>query len=345
MKRTMAALGLGIAAWTAAAPAHGGGTCGFTAQGSTWRLAGDCVTTSTISIPDGYTLDGNGFLITARDPADGTFVGAVVRNAGPRASVKNLRLSAENLRPACHAGADRLRGILLDGASGSVSGVVISGVNQGQSGCQEGQGIEVRNTAPGAPTRVTVEGNWIHGYQKTGILVHGNVDVRIVRNEVSAGGQVGHIARNGIQIGFGATGRVTDNAVSGNAYTGWDYVGAGILVVGGAWYGAPLSVGVDIKHNVLRGNDVGVMLSQFGADGAGPGSATRAQVVNNDIHHDAVTNGAVYQAGISGGGNGDLIVGNRVSGAGYDPDTLPGATFEVDASEPYAWRAKVHANR
>lgn len=39
----------------------------------------------------------------------------------------------------------RLRGILFDGAAGSITHNTVTNINQGASGCQEGNGIEVRN--------------------------------------------------------------------------------------------------------------------------------------------------------------------------------------------------------
>jgi len=52
--------------------------------------------------------------------------------------------------------------------------------------------------------------------------------------------------------------------------------------------------------------------------------------VNNVISNDAVTN-TRYQVAITAHGNGDLIRGNRILGAGYDPATNPGKTLAIDA--------------
>jgi hypothetical protein len=53
-----------------------------------------------------------------------------------------------------------------------------------------------------------------------------------------------------------------------------------------------------------------------------------------------VTNGAIYQAGVSDQGNNDKITANRISGAGYDPNTIFGATFFVDADPANTNRRK-----
>src|SRR5690606_20564767 len=100
------------------------------------------------------------------------------------------------------------RGILLEGAAGSITGNTVTGIRQGTtSGCQEGNGIEARNEpfdASGSDVAVTITGNVISGYQKTGIVANGSVVATIRGNQVAGDGPVTYIAQNGIQVGFGA---------------------------------------------------------------------------------------------------------------------------------------------
>jgi hypothetical protein len=209
------------------------GTCTFTTVTTTNTLNDDCTTPTSIIIPNGETLDGNGHTITAVDPAaPGHFVGAVVKNGGTSANVINLTVTASGLADVCDAGDDRLRGILLDGAAGSITNNTVTEVRQGASGCQEGNSIEVRNGpfATGGTDRVvTISGNVVSSYQKTGILANGSVAATITGNTVTGAGPVGYIAQNGIQVGFGATATVKNNTVSGNSYTGPD-VACGLLL-------------------------------------------------------------------------------------------------------------------
>src|SRR5205085_8057512 len=156
----------------------------------------------------------------------------------------------------CDAGVDRLRGIIFDGASGSITDNVVTNINQKQgsvlSGCQEGNAIEVRNCGTSATTiRVRIDSNTITGYQKTGIVANGNTDATITDNVVTGDGPQGYIAQNGIQVGFGATALVKRNQVSGNAYTGTSDASGGILVVAGPFYGSAFSVGDQIMNNTL----------------------------------------------------------------------------------------------
>jgi hypothetical protein len=66
-------------------------------------------------------------------------------------------------------------------------------------------------------------------------------------------------------------------------------------------------------------------------------------VTNNTISNSAVTNGIPYQAGVLDQGNNDKIVGNSISGAGYDPANPCGCTFAVDVTATN--RPKVHSNK
>lgn len=330
----------------AAASAFGATDCTFTTVGSEMTLNADCTTDSTISIPNGFTLDLNQNTITGVDPAGGHFVGAVVKNGGAKAEITNGTISVSNLTNVCDAGDNRLRGVMFQGASGSISNLNVLNISQGASGCQEGNAIEVRNFGDAADTiSVTIDSNTVTGYQKTGILANGDVNVTITNNTVTGKGAIGYIAQNGIQIGYGGTGMVKRNTVTGNSYTGNSTVSGGILVVGGPGYGGAFCIGVQIMQNTVRNNDVGVYISQYEADFSAPAVSTNIKVVNNTISNQAVSNGYVYQAGVSDVGNNDKIINNAISGNGYNPLTMAGSTFYVDADASFTNRPKVHANK
>ena len=206
--------------------------CTFTTVGTTMTLNGDCVTDDTIFVPNGFTLDGDGYTITAIDPTGGHFLGAVIKNGGTTAHVTNLTVTTSNLADVCDGGNDRLRGILFDGADGSITNNTVVDINQGASGCQEGNGIEVRNEpfdTTGSDLLVNISGNAVTNYQKNGITANGSVAATITDNVVTGAGPVNYIAQNGIQIGFGGTAVIKGNTVSGNDYTPTDTVACGVL--------------------------------------------------------------------------------------------------------------------
>ncbi len=247
------ALTIGVAGSDVTYDFEGGfGPCAASADAGTKTvtLLADCTTDHTLAVPDGWTLDGDGFTITGVDPAGGHFRGAVVRNGGAEAHVRDVTVTVSALANACDAGDDRLRGILFDGAAGSIEGATVTAINQGASGCQEGNGIEVRQApfdATGTDLEVTIAGNVVTGYQKTGILANGSVAAIISDNVVTGAGAVDYIAQNGIQVGFGATAVLRDNAVSGNDYTPESFVSCGLL-----FFDAD---GVRASRNDLTGNE------------------------------------------------------------------------------------------
>lgn len=211
------------------------GSCQFNTVGFTMTLQNDCTTDQTILIPGGMTLDGNGHSITAVDPVAGHFLGAVVKNDDTTsANVTNLTVTTFHLSDVCDAGPDRLRGIMLDGASGSITNNTVVGIKQGASGCQEGNAIDVRNgpldSPLGANKAVTISGNTIRDYQKTGIVANGHVLATITNNTVTGAGPVNYIAQNGIQVGFYGSATIKGNTVSGNWYTPVSDLACGILL-------------------------------------------------------------------------------------------------------------------
>lgn len=290
-------------------------TCTFTVVGTTMFLDADCTTDTTILIPDSYTLDGNGYTITAVDPVGGHFLGAVVANGGTTAHVTNLTVTASGLANVCDAGNDRLRGIMFDSASGSITNNTVTGINQGSSGCQEGNGIEVRNlpfdgTHPNTQT-VEIAHNTISAYQKTGIVTNGDVTADIHHNAVGASATQADLAANSIQLGFGATGSVMHNNVDGNQWLGAsDFVATAILI-----YQAD---GVNVSKNNIGGNaDVGIYA--FGNGGT---------YDNNRVFDDG-PDGPHGDYGIGDWGIGNAVTNNKVSGYDTPYDGVIGGKNKV----------------
>jgi hypothetical protein len=222
-------------------------------------LLADCTTDETLLIPDGYTFDGDGHTVTAVDPAGGHFLGAVVQNGGTTANVEDLIVRAAGLTDACDAGRDALAGVRLVDASGTVSDVQVLGLNQGTaSGCQEGDAFEFRSTT-GSRT-VLLRDSTATGYQKTGVLVTGDVAAILDGNTITGYGASTVIAQNGIQVSFGASARVYGNSISGNNYTPKSYTACGLLIykaggVGGRTKSGPSFVERD---NTFAANEANV---------------------------------------------------------------------------------------
>src|SRR5690606_14344179 len=140
-------------------------------------------------------------------------------NEGATAHVRNVTITADTLVSACDVSDDRLRGIRLDHASGSVAATHVTGLRQDGSGCQEGNAIEVSNYDAPAVS-VEIAQNVVTDFMKTGILVTGNVDANVHHNTVHASANQADLAANSIQISYGAGGVVTQNEVHGNQWCG-----------------------------------------------------------------------------------------------------------------------------
>lgn len=292
--------------------------CQFTTKKTTMKLENNCTTDQTILIPNGFTLDGKHHTITAVDPQGGHFVGAVVKNQGATANVMKLGIATSGLANVCDAGNDRLRGILFEGASGSISDNNIVSLNQAASGCQEGNAIEVRNapfdgTHPGTMT-VEVDHNKVSNYQKTGILANGDVSVDIHHNDVGSSATP-QLAANSIQIGFGATGTVENNKIDGNQWCGpGDTVATAILVFD--------ADGTTIRKNQIGGNsDIGIY-----------GSADNLTIDGNRVFDSATIadcNQFDYDIGIGNYGTNNVIVKNQVGGFDTPFDGIVGEKNHV----------------
>ena len=331
-----------------ALPAHAATTCTFTTDpvAQLMTLDADCTTDETLFVPDGWTLDGAGNTITALGPV---FKGSVIKNAGTIAHVRNVGVTATGLPCECHGVPDeRIRGILFDGAGGSITDTVVTDMNQGSCGCQEGNGIEVRNapfngTNPGTHT-VLIARNEVVGYQKNGITTNGDLLATIVENHVEGGGMVPFIAQNGIQVGYGAEGTVKDNVVDGNWFTGDDWTAAGLLlfevsgvrasgneirenqsgVVVESWhFQAPAADGNRIQNNAVLDNQYGVIVDAYTMGSGlsqGDSSASFNKVVANSILNDTVDGeigvflGTGYAFGGESTGFTPSAVGNQVHG-------------------------------
>ncbi|WP_375769604.1 right-handed parallel beta-helix repeat-containing protein [Archangium gephyra] len=301
--------------------------CLFSLEDGRLSLAADCTTDATLLIPDGYTFDGAGHTVTVVDPPGQAFKGAVIRNRGATARVRGVTVTASGLKDLCFLGAEGLRGIWLEGASGEVVDSEVNGLLKGtDSGCQDGFGIEVSNgDASRGPFRVEVLRNRVSAFLKNGIVASGAVEVTLADNTVEGGGPVASVARNGILVHNGARARVTGNRVSGNAYTGASATGTGIVVKVDP--GAPLVSGLVVEGNTFTDNDIGIYLFQDAGDP--PDASARARIANNVLQHGAVTNPAYQAAIVDYYATGSVITSNQISGAGYDPATAPDRTFSV----------------
>jgi parallel beta-helix repeat protein len=316
---------LALAALTVTGTAEAAHDCIFDVSGTTMALASDCRTDASIVIRDGMTLDGRNHTITAVDPPGGHFTGAILINGGRTASVINTRLVAQSLANVCDAGDGRLRGILLNGASGVLTGNTVLDINQGTSACQEGNGIEVWNFS-GTPVVVEIADNVVDGYQKSGIVASGDVDATIHHNRVGPSAALASVPTNAVQIGFGAWSTIAHNHITGNRWPLSDAAATGILLSNSA-------PGTLVRQNTIAGNaDVGIYIA-----------AREAVVTRNVVIDDGVD--GFYDIGIVSAGENNTVRDNDVRGydqryLGVDTEVTVPDGLQVNAAATGTWKVE-----
>ena len=172
-------------------------------------------------------------------------------------------------------------------------------------GCQDGDAIRVGQNSLGTSGSSEIVNNVIDKYQKNGATIDGPASFgNIHDNTIDGGGDNNNIAKNGLQVGRGATAKVEHNKVFNNYYSGTsapppsdgmdDNDGTGILIF-------EVTGGVTVHDNTFYLNDEGVSLGIQTANiemGFGPttGVLIDANITNSNVfdglraHNDATGN-------------------------------------------------------
>lgn len=148
-------------------------------------------------------------------------------------------------------------GIYYQNSSGTITRV--STRNQLQDpadqGCQSGLGIFVQSGNSGTST-VTVSNSSVHSYQKNGIT--GNevqTTINVIGNTVVGLGPTSGAAENGIQIGFGAVGKIQNNTTLDDIWAPDTFSDPGDAAAGILVYGA---FGVPTTGNTVGNTQFGI---------------------------------------------------------------------------------------
>ncbi|RPH47809.1 MAG: hypothetical protein EHM91_05230, partial [Planctomycetota bacterium] len=124
----------------------------------------------------------------------------------------------------------RFSGIAFWNAGGSVSDAAVTRVRDNPfSGNQHGVAIYAYNTT-GGPYTIALSDVTIDDFQKNALALSGTgLTVDLERVDVTGQGPTTLNAQNGIQVGLGAGGTVTDCSVSDIVYTGGGWAASGML--------------------------------------------------------------------------------------------------------------------
>ena len=242
--------------------------CPGTPSGSTFTLTADCDTTVPLTIPDGVTLNGAGFTITAHDVTPGSFNGAVLSNAGTSMNVENLTVMGTGFtqtQPVGSCGRAALYGIFFNGAGGSVTNVNVTGITEG-SNCQVGRAIVGTGTAG---QTLTITNTTVSDYNKDAMHANGmtmNVSGSTIDPPASLKGITG---QNGLVYQDGASGTTSDSTIFGSGYGNANNANTAVLLFGATNVtltgdtitGAGTDIGVAVAANstgvIIDGNQIG----------------------------------------------------------------------------------------
>jgi len=263
-----------------------------------------------------------GVLQNTTDVDTGNPIAAQILATGGPVSISNLMVDGTgNGISGC---TPDLQGILFQNASGTVNHVAVR--NQVPGGtlgnCQSGgEGIFVQSST--GTSTVTVETSSVHNYNTNGIT--GNdpgTTLTVSGNYVQGSGVVsGGAVQNGIQLGFGAKGKITLNTVIDNIYGSPTPASADLLLHDTAESSGLANGSMVVTNNIFGNSQRPIGLETDGLDGANLGDGV--YVNGNKIF------GATGDA-IDVCTNGNTVTGNTIvnsAGSGVHFDTSCGVSF------------------
>ena len=187
-----------------------------------------------------------------------------------------------------------LQGILFQNASGSLTHVAVRNqtLGAGLGGCQSGEGIYVQS-ASGSTSAVTVLDSSVHDYNKNGITGNdAGTTLTVTGNYVQGAGVVpsGGAAQNGIQLGFGAAGKISGNTVVDNIYGDPTIAASADILL----YDTAENSGITVTSNIAGNSQLPIVLFTDSPGVLGDGVSVTSNKIFGTSTYDAIdvcTNG------------------------------------------------------
>jgi Periplasmic copper-binding protein (NosD) len=229
-----------------------------------------------------------------------------------------------------------LIGIYYKNSSGRITDDVARNQILGSSdqGCQVALGIDVESDS-GTPA-VTVSNSSVHNYQKNGITAGGpgtggGPGMTITGNTVTGIGPTPAIAQNGIQVGFGATGKITGNYVVKDIYTGGTFGASGILIYA--------SSGVTVSSNTVESTQYGIASVSDPTSGSADNAIVSANHIGGTETFDPIdlcSNGNTAQSNSINGSNAQsgIHVDDGCPGPGAMPSGINNTVKTIQLTNP-----------
>lgn len=216
-------------------------------------------------------------------------------------------------------------GILYQDASGTVAHVTTRNQTTPPGiGCQSGYGILVQSDGT-EPATLTVNNSTVHDFQKNGIVgQESGATLNANSNTVLGQGPTTGAAENGIEIAFGATGKITGNSVSDFIYSPGGVGASGILLFD--------SGHVTITSNTVANTQGGIVIAETKPGNADLNTVTSNKVFgthlfdgidlcsdNNTVKSNTVNSSAEagihIDSGCTSGNAGNVVTGNTINEA------------------------------
>jgi|tagenome__1003787_1003787.scaffolds.fasta_scaffold20813160_1 hypothetical protein len=215
----------------------------------TTSLTADCVLTGTWVVDDGWTIDGNGFTISAAGVS-----GPMITNGPGTGSTPTTMTVGHATIDATGAG----KGILFDGARGRVNGVTING---GQYGVEIDNTVGASFVATDPTDQVRVQSrSVISGYQDAAVHVTGGMRFTVIGSRIGKPA-TGSGQADGVFVEGLAHGAITENRIKlsgAEPASRPDTFRAGVRI--------SRTLRVEVKRNVFTGAD-----ADFGVSVDNPG--------------------------------------------------------------------------
>jgi hypothetical protein len=245
----------------------------------------------------------------------------------------------------------RFQGIGFRNAGGKVDGCTIKDIRETPiNGNQHGVGIYAYDDNGTART-LYVNNNTIYGFQKNGTAFNGpDLTAFADNNTITGAGAVSFIAQNCLQIGFGATGSLTNNIVGDVSYTPNTDVSCGLLLfqsggtiqtlnntISNTQVGIDyINVGGEIKHNNITASAAGVGTTTFWGIIADPGESQRVKVQPFDMVTSQTEKPTRILSSVTALAtivDSNTVTGDGMNGVGIEADALGTETLNFSANE------------
>jgi parallel beta-helix repeat protein len=237
-------------------------------------------------------------------------------------NISNLTVDAANNGINC---APSPVGILYQNASGTVAHVATRNqvTSPDSNGCQSGYGILVQSNGP--LSTLNVNNSTVRNFQKNGIVgQEADATLNATGNTVLGQGPTTGAAENGIEIAFGANGKIGSNSVSDFVYSPGTAGASGILLFD--------SGNVTITSNTVANSQYGIAIAESAAGNADTNTVTSNKVYGTHLFdgidvcsdHNTVKSNTVSSSGEAGihidgtcgGGNvNNIVTGNIINEA------------------------------